>query len=44
MPAEPESGACCNSGCDPCVFDLYWEAVDRYEQTLAQWKARHPSS
>ena len=40
-PAEPEAGACCQSGCDPCVYDLYWQAVDRYEQALAAWQARH---
>jgi hypothetical protein len=40
-PTEPEPGACCQSGCDPCVYDLYWQAVDRYEQALAAWQARH---
>ena len=40
-PVEPEPGACCQSGCDPCVYDLYWQAVDRYEQALAAWQARH---
>jgi hypothetical protein len=40
MPQEPESDACCQSGCDPCVYDLYWQAVDRYEQALADWKVR----
>jgi hypothetical protein len=39
-PPEPEPGACCQSGCDPCVYDLYWQAVDRYEEALAEWKAR----
>ena len=41
MPEEPAAGACCQSGCDPCVYDLYWAAVDRYEQALADWKNRH---
>jgi hypothetical protein len=40
MPAEPEAGACCQSGCDPCVYDIYWAAMDRYEQALAGWKIR----
>lgn len=39
-PSEPEPGACCQGGCDPCVFDLYWEAVDRYEQALVNWQNR----
>ena len=40
-PREPESGECCQSGCDPCVYDLYWEAVERYDRELAAWRARH---
>ena len=39
-PTEPEPGACCQSGCEPCVYDLYWEAMDRYEQALADWEKR----
>lgn len=39
-PAEPEPGACCQRGCEPCVYDLYWEAMDRYEQALADWERR----
>jgi hypothetical protein len=41
MPREPEAGTCCQSGCDPCVYDLYWAAVDRYEQALADWNSRN---
>jgi hypothetical protein len=37
-PREPEAWECCQSGCDPCVYDRYWEAVDRYEQALAAWE------
>ena len=43
MPPEPEANACCQSGCDPCVYDLYWEAMDRYEQALAEWESRYAS-
>ena len=39
-PREPESWECCQSGCDPCVFDRYWDALERYEQALAQWESR----
>jgi hypothetical protein len=41
-PAEPALEDCCRSGCSPCVFDLYAEALDRYQQALAAWTARHP--
>jgi hypothetical protein len=41
-PREPEPWECCQSGCDPCVYDRYWEALDRYEQALRDWQLRHP--
>lgn len=35
-PVEPELEDCCRSGCCPCVFDLYAEALERYEAWLAE--------
>jgi len=43
-PVQPELEDCCRSGCSPCVFDLYEEALERYERELAAWKAANPSS
>jgi hypothetical protein len=45
-PVEPELEDCCRSGCTPCVFDLYAEALERYEAWLArqeQAKAASPA-
>jgi hypothetical protein len=39
-PRRPESQECCDSGCDPCVFDLYAQAMEEYEAALAAWKLR----
>jgi len=39
-PREPEVGECCQSGCEPCVFDRYWEAMERYERALHEWNLR----
>lgn len=39
-PQEPEAWECCQSGCDPCVYDRYWEALERYEQALLAWQRR----
>jgi hypothetical protein len=39
-PREPEAWECCQNGCDPCVYDRYWEALARYEQALQVWEAR----
>ena len=37
-PREPELEDCCRSGCTPCVFDLYEQALERYQQALAAWE------
>ena len=37
-PREPEPNECCESGCDPCVYDRYWEACASYEQALALYR------
>lgn len=41
-PRPPEPWECCQSGCDPCVYDRYWEALTNYEAALQAWEARHP--
>lgn len=39
-PVAPELEDCCQSGCNPCIFDLYHEALERYERELAAWEAQ----
>jgi hypothetical protein len=39
-PVQPDLADCCRSGCTPCVFDLYEEALERYRKELAAWEAR----
>ncbi|WP_244179365.1 oxidoreductase-like domain-containing protein [Paraburkholderia aspalathi] len=39
-PVQPDLDDCCHSGCNPCVFDLYDEALERYQSALAEWQAR----
>ncbi|WP_370637388.1 oxidoreductase-like domain-containing protein [Cupriavidus sp. AU9028] len=41
-PNRPDDDACCGSGCDPCIFDFYYEEMERYRQELRDWLARHP--
>lgn len=40
-PERPLPEDCCQSGCNPCVFDLYEEALERYEAQLRAWETRH---
>ncbi|CAM2137967.1 oxidoreductase-like domain-containing protein [Paraburkholderia tropica] len=40
-PERPNDGDCCQSGCSPCIFDLYAEEVQRWREALAAWEARH---
>jgi len=39
-PVRPGSEDCCRSGCDPCVFTLYEEALERYQRALQAWQQR----
>ncbi|NIE68937.1 oxidoreductase-like domain-containing protein [Burkholderia sp. Ax-1719] len=39
-PERPDDNACCQSGCDPCIFDLYNDEVTRYRANLAVWERR----
>jgi hypothetical protein len=43
-PEKPLAADCCESGCDRCVFDLYAEALARYEVALMAWRERNPQS
>jgi hypothetical protein len=40
-PERPAPDECCQSGCTHCVFDLYDEALERYEFALRAWQTRH---
>ncbi|WP_300617716.1 oxidoreductase-like domain-containing protein [Dokdonella sp.] len=43
-PEPPLPGDCCDSGCDPCVHDLYTDELTLYRERLARWKERHPEA
>ncbi|MCG7400226.1 MULTISPECIES: oxidoreductase-like domain-containing protein [Caballeronia] len=40
-PERPLPEDCCRSGCNQCVFELYREALERYEADVRAWEARH---
>ncbi|HXR56425.1 MAG TPA: oxidoreductase-like domain-containing protein [Casimicrobiaceae bacterium] len=40
-PRRPDNDECCGGGCNPCIFDAYEDARERYENALAAWRARH---
>jgi hypothetical protein len=43
-PDEADYSGCCDSGCSPCIYDLYWEALARYEIALAEWEVRQAAN
>ncbi|WP_415809226.1 oxidoreductase-like domain-containing protein [Cupriavidus respiraculi] len=41
-PNRPDDEDCCGGGCNPCIFDYYYEEMERYRDELRAWQARHP--
>jgi hypothetical protein len=39
-PRRPEESECCGRGCRHCVFDVYEQALERYQRALQAWKKR----
>jgi len=39
-PVRPSREDCCKSSCDPCIFDLYDDALERYKSDLQAWQER----
>ena len=31
-PIEPDPDDCCGNGCQVCVWDLYYEQLEKYQQ------------
>ena len=39
-PTPPDDDACCGGGCNPCIFDLFEAARERYLAELRAWQER----
>ncbi|WP_322045974.1 oxidoreductase-like domain-containing protein [Paraburkholderia sp. J67] len=39
-PERPDDDACCQSGCDPCIFDFYNDELQKWRAALAAWEVR----
>nr|CEL67313.1 TPA: hypothetical protein BN1204_031140 [Neospora caninum Liverpool] len=39
-PWKPEPEDCCGSGCERCIFDVYYEQLEKYEEALSRWELR----
>ncbi|KAJ8921200.1 hypothetical protein NQ315_013672 [Exocentrus adspersus] len=33
-PAKPDESDCCNSGCNPCILDVYEEQLKKYKREI----------
>ncbi|GAA0789191.1 oxidoreductase-like domain-containing protein [Marinobacterium sediminicola] len=38
-PTPPADGECCESACEPCVWDLYYEELRQWQEEQKQQKA-----
>ena len=36
-PIRPDPEDCCGDGCKVCVFDRYYQELEKYEDELAKW-------
>lgn len=43
-PEPPADGACCGSGCDNCVLDVYQAQLSDYRLKHWQWTQRQTAS
>ena len=39
-PPRPEDYECCGNGCEPCVFDLHAQAVERWRAEMKAGRER----
>ena len=39
-PVRPGNDECCRGACDPCIFDVYEDALERYRADLRAWQER----
>ncbi len=42
-PDKPKDYECCKRGCCPCIFDYYWDALDRWK-TVVEGKGLDPDA
>jgi len=40
MPPSPEE--CCGSGCVPCIYDSYYEALEQWQEQQKTNKEKNP--
>ncbi|WP_022652896.1 oxidoreductase-like domain-containing protein [Aquaspirillum serpens] len=43
-PDMPPDGACCQSGCDPCIMDMYYVELAQWRQLHAAWQQRQQTT
>lgn len=36
LPSRPHEDECCRRGCDPCIFDYYERALERWSERVRQ--------
>ncbi|KAJ2515131.1 NADH-cytochrome b5 reductase-like [Coemansia sp. RSA 2049] len=40
-PEKPDPGDCCNSGCSPCIMDMYWDRMRAHKALVSRLEERY---
>ncbi|KAJ2658735.1 NADH-cytochrome b5 reductase-like [Coemansia sp. RSA 1200] len=40
-PEKPEPGDCCNSGCSPCIMDMYWDRMRTHKALVRRLEEQY---
>lgn len=43
-PERPGDNECCQSGCEPCIFDMYADDLNVYRLALKAWEDRQAAA
>lgn len=41
-PQEPDPSECCGRGCDPCIYDYYERALERWRRSVSDAETLNP--
>lgn len=43
-PEKPSANECCGGGCAPCIYDYYYEAMEKWQEKYGDDQAKQQSN